>query len=138
MKALPAWVTYTVLRLALIVVPLVILLLLQVPWPIATIAAVVIGFCVSYLVLLRSRSAVSRDLYKASTRKRRSVGADDEDEDAADDALRTAHGSELPPSRSTPREAAVNRPASDREEESPAEKNPIRQPGDPSQFQSKD
>lgn len=85
MKSIPAWVTYTVLRLLLIAVPLVILLVLQVPWWLSAIIAAVIGLCLSYLLLGRSRDAVSTEIYAARQRKA-TVPADDEAEDSVVDA----------------------------------------------------
>lgn len=85
MKSLPPWVTYTVLRLLLIAVPLVILLLLQVPWWLSAIIAAVVGLCLSYLLLGSSRDKVSSEIYAARTRKA-AVPADDEAEDSVVDA----------------------------------------------------
>jgi hypothetical protein len=82
-KRFPAWVTYTVLRLLLIAVPLAILLIV-VPfqyWVFSTIAAVIIGFCLSYLLLSKQRAAVSTELYERRARGRVAT-ADDEVEDA--------------------------------------------------------
>jgi hypothetical protein len=86
-KRFPAWVTYTVLRLLLIAVPLAILLIV-VPfqyWVFSTIAAVIIGFCLSYLLLSKQRAAVSTELYERRARGRVAT-ADDEVEDAVVDA----------------------------------------------------
>lgn len=78
--------TYTVLRLLLIAVPLVILLLLRVPWWLSAIIAAVIGLCLSYLLLGSSRDKVSSEIYAARTRKA-AVPADDEAEDSVVDAV---------------------------------------------------
>jgi hypothetical protein len=86
-KGIPSWVTYTVLRLLAIAVPLVILLLV-VPfeyWPVSVIAAVLIGLCISYIFLSRQRAAVSRELYESRHRKR-TAAVDDDAEDAEIDA----------------------------------------------------
>lgn len=77
--------TYTALRLLLIAVPLVILLLLQVPWWLAAIIAAIVGLCLSYLLLGARRDAVSTEIYAARSRKARVV-ADDDVEDAVVDA----------------------------------------------------
>lgn len=86
MKGIPSWVTYTVLRLLLFVVPLVILLLLHVDAWIAVVAAALIGLCLSYVLLRRPREAVARDLYAVRHREKPVVSADDEAEDSAVDS----------------------------------------------------
>lgn len=86
MKGIPSWVTYTVLRLLVFVVPLVVLLLLHVDAWIAVIAAALVGLCLSYVLLRRPREAVSRDLYAARHRDKPLVREDDEVEDAVVDA----------------------------------------------------
>ncbi len=86
MKGIPSWVTYTVLRLLLFVVPLVVLLLLHVDAWIAVVAAALVGLCLSYILLRRPREAVARDLYEVRHRDKPSVSADDEAEDSAVDS----------------------------------------------------
>lgn len=86
MKGIPSWVTYTVLRLLLFVVPLVILLVLHVDAWISVVAAALIGLCLSYVLLKRPREAVSRDLYSVRHREKPLVSADDEAEDSAVDS----------------------------------------------------
>ncbi len=86
MKGIPSWVTYTVLRLLLFVVPLVILLLLHVDAWIAVVAAALIGLCLSYVLLRRPREAVARDLYAVRHREKPVVSDDDEAEDSAVDS----------------------------------------------------
>jgi hypothetical protein len=85
-KGIPSWVTYTVLRLLLFVVPLVILLVLHVDAWISVVAAALIGLCLSYVLLKRPREAVSRDLYSVRHREKPLVSADDEAEDSAVDS----------------------------------------------------
>jgi hypothetical protein len=85
-KAIPSWVTYTVLRLLVFVVPLVVLLLLQLPWWLAAILAAVVGLCLSYLLLAAPRHAVAQDIDAVRSRKKTPETADDEFEDAAIDA----------------------------------------------------
>lgn len=90
MKRVPAWLTYTVLRLLFVAVPLVVLLLVL-PislWIVSVVAAVAIGFCLSYLLLRGPREQVASQLAKAGKRERRVAkpGADDLAEDAAVDA----------------------------------------------------
>lgn len=86
MKGIPSWVTYTVLRLLMFIVPLVILLLLHVDAWIAVVAAALIGLCLSYVLLRRPREAVARDLYAVRHREKPVVSADDEAEDSAVDS----------------------------------------------------
>lgn len=87
MKGLPPWVTYTVLRLLLFIVPLAILLILQVPWWISVPAAALIALPVSYIFLGRSRHAVAIELDSVSKRRRPARTRDSEAEDAQLDAL---------------------------------------------------
>jgi hypothetical protein len=89
-KRIPAWLTYTLLRLLFIAVPLAVLLLILPAdlWIVSAVAAVVIGFCLSYLFLRTSRQAVADQLAAANKRDRRKAAPakDDEVEDAAVDA----------------------------------------------------
>lgn len=87
MKGIPSWVTYTVLRLLVFIVPLAILLLLGVEAWISVVAAALIGLCLSYILLRRPRDAVSRDLYEVRHRERAPVSVDDEAEDSAIDSV---------------------------------------------------
>ena len=87
MKGIPSWVTYTVLRLLVFVVPLAILLLLGVEAWISVVAAALIGLCLSYILLRRPRDAVSRDLYEVRHREKAPVSVDDEAEDSAIDSV---------------------------------------------------
>jgi hypothetical protein len=96
MKAVPAWVSYSVYRVLMFVVPLVVLLVLQVdPW-VATLLAAVIGLCLSYIFLQKPRESVSRDLYQVRHGTKGAAGtggvsphavSDAETEDAALDLL---------------------------------------------------
>lgn len=94
MKRIPAWLTYTVLRLLFIAVPLVVLLLVLPSdlWVISVVAAVVIGFCLSYLLLRGPRQAVADQLAAARRRERTEAKptVDDQVEDAAVDASERA------------------------------------------------
>ena len=85
MKRIPSWITYTVLRLLVFAVPLVILLLVGVVWWLAVIAAALIGLCLSYIFLSRPRNAVSSDLYAVRHREKPVRSEDDDVEDAAVD-----------------------------------------------------
>ena len=89
MKSAPAWVLYTVYRILLFAVPLVVLLVLNiVPW-LATLLAAIIGLCLSYILLRSPREEVARDLYAATHRSQPVVHPDDETEDAAVDRAET-------------------------------------------------
>ena len=83
MKRIPSWITYSVLRLLVFAVPLVILLLLGIVWWLAVIAAALIGLCLSYIFLSRPRNAVSSDLYAVRHRDKPARTEDDDVEDAA-------------------------------------------------------
>ena len=90
-KAFPPWVTYSVLRLLLFVIPLAIMLILGVFWVIAVVAAAIIGLALSYILLRRPRDAVARDLHDIRTRPRSVAPAYDDDiEDAEIDAMTAA------------------------------------------------
>jgi hypothetical protein len=96
-KGIPSWVTYTVLRLLVFVIPLAVLLVLRVDAWIAVVAAALIGLCLSYIFLRKPRDAVATDLYAARHRDKPATTVDDDVEDAAiDSAERSA---ELPAER---------------------------------------
>ena len=90
MKRIPAWLTFTVLRLLFIAVPLVVLLLVLPAeyWIFSACAAVIIGLCLSFLFLRRPRQAVADQLAAARKRERTEAKptVDDEVEDAVVDA----------------------------------------------------
>ena len=88
MKRIPSWITYTVLRLLVFAIPLVVLLVVGVVWWASVIAAALIGLCLSYIFLSRPRNAVSSDLYAARHRDKPVTTEDDDVEDAAVDAVR--------------------------------------------------
>jgi len=80
------WLYYSVLRVLMFAVPLTILLVMGFwPWAAAVIAAL-LGVCLSYLFLGKSREAVARDLYKARHPDKEPVNPDSEIEDSALDA----------------------------------------------------
>ena len=86
MKSVAPWLYFSVLRVLLFAVPLVILLSLGLwPWAAAVIAAL-LGLCLSYLLLGRSRASVARDLYKARHPDAEPVNPDSAIEDRALDA----------------------------------------------------
>ena len=98
MKRIPSWITYTVLRLLVFAVPLVVLLLLGVVWWLAVIAAALIGLCLSYIFLSRPRNAVSSDLYAV---RHRDKPAQTEDDDAEDAAVENAAVEDAPAGEAT-------------------------------------
>ena len=86
MKRIPSWLTYTVLRLLVFAIPLVILLVVGLVWWLAVIAAALIGLCLSYILLSKSRNAISTDFYTVRQRSKPANTQDDDDEDAVLDA----------------------------------------------------
>jgi len=89
-KRIPGWLTYTVLRLLFVAVPLAVLLLVLPGeyWIFSAAAAVIIGLCLSFLFLRKPRQAVADQLAAARKRERTEAKptVDDEVEDAAVDA----------------------------------------------------
>ena len=85
MKSVPVWVYYSVLRVLMFAVPLGVLLSMQIKWWIAALVAALIGFCLSYIFLRKSRENMSRELYEARHRDKATVATDDASEDAAVD-----------------------------------------------------
>ncbi len=75
---MPAWIPYTVLRLALFGGVFVILWLLQVPYWIAAIAAAIIGLTVSYIFFPGLRDRVARELAERRDRRRADHAEPDE------------------------------------------------------------
>ncbi len=94
MKRIPVWLTYTVLRLLFVAVPLAVLLLVlpRDLWLVSAVASVVIGFCLSYLFLRGPREGVASQLAAARKRERRETApsADDRVEDAAVDSAESS------------------------------------------------
>ncbi|MBN9605389.1 MAG: DUF4229 domain-containing protein [Actinomycetales bacterium] len=88
---MPAWIPYTAIRLGLFALVLAVLLLLQVPWWLAAIAAALIGFGLGYVLLAPLRERMAAEL--ARSRERDATpsaparrGSDEDVEDAASDA----------------------------------------------------
>lgn len=82
MKALPAWLKYTVLRLVLFAIPLTIMLIIRIPWWISVPSAAVIALPLSYLLLSKPRHEVALQLNEVRKRDRLSPMHDDLIEDA--------------------------------------------------------
>ena len=83
MKAVPVWVSYSVVRVLLFAVPLAVMLALRIEWWIAAIAAALIGASVSFIFLRKPREKVALDLYQARHPDAEPVHPDAESEDAA-------------------------------------------------------
>ena len=90
MKAVPAWLVFTVLRVLMFAVPFVILLLLGIEGWLAALLAAVIGLCLSYIFLRTPRDTVARGLYEVRHRDKEPVHPDAESEDAAVDRAEAA------------------------------------------------
>ena len=83
MKFVAPWLFYSVMRVLMFAVPLAILLSLGFwPWAAAVIAAM-LGLCLSYLFLGKSRESVARDLYRARHPNKEPVNPDSAIEDQA-------------------------------------------------------
>src|SRR5680860_1384397 len=87
MKAPPAWLSYSLLRVLMFAVPLGVLLALQIEWWVAALVAAVIGLCLSYIFLRKPRENVARDLYAARHPAAEPVHPDAESEDARLDRI---------------------------------------------------
>jgi len=87
MKAVPAWLSYSLLRVLMFAVPLGVLLALRIEWWLAALVAAVIGLCLSYIFLRTPRENVARDLYAARHPASEPVHPDAESEDAVLDRL---------------------------------------------------
>jgi hypothetical protein len=90
MKAFPAWLVFTVLRVLMFVVPFVLLLLLGFEGWLAALLSAVIGLCLSYIFLRKPRETVARGLYEVRHREKEPAHPDAESEDAAVDRATAA------------------------------------------------
>ena len=90
MKAFPAWLVFTVLRVLTFVVPFILLLLLGIPGWLSALLSAVIGLCLSYIFLRKPRESVARGLYEVRHREKEPVHPDAESEDAAVDRANAA------------------------------------------------
>ena len=90
MKAFPAWLVFTVLRVLTFVVPFILLLLLGIPGWLAALLSAVIALCLSYIFLRKPRESVARGLYEVRHREKEPVHPDAESEDAAVDRANAA------------------------------------------------
>ena len=91
MKFVAPWLYYSVMRVLMFAVPLAILLSFGFwPWAAAVIAAM-LGLCLSYLFLGKSRESVARDLYQARHPDKEPVNPDSGVEDQALNAEETTN-----------------------------------------------
>jgi hypothetical protein len=77
-----AWLIYTLARLGIFAAVLVILLMIAIPWYIATIVAALVGLLISYIALPKLRYRVA-----TSIAERRQAPEHDADSDFEDDML---------------------------------------------------
>jgi hypothetical protein len=90
MKAFPAWLTFTVLRVLTFLAPFILLLLLGFEGWFAAVLSAVIGLCLSYIFLRAPRETVAKNLYEVRHRGTEPVHPDAESEDAAVDRASAA------------------------------------------------
>lgn len=83
MKSLPAWLSYSVIRLLLFAAPLLILLISGVGPIVATILAAIIGLCLSYIFLRTPRARMAESVYRARHKPHAPAPSDSDVEDAA-------------------------------------------------------
>ena len=84
MKSGRVWLVYSLVRLALFVVPFALLMVAGVEWYWAAIVAAIVSLCASYIFLGRQRQTMAEDL-SAIRRGRKRPVEDDSAEDAAID-----------------------------------------------------
>jgi len=84
------WLVYSLLRLALFVVPFALLMLAGVEWYWAALVAAVISLCASYIFLGRQRQVMAADLSEIQRGRRRPVEDDTAEDDAIDRGRPTA------------------------------------------------
>lgn len=89
-----AWLVYTLARLGIFVVALVVLLVIGLPWYWAAIGGALIGLLVSYIALPGLRSAVTTSIAERRARPERDADSDFEDDfvDTADEHTATDAG----------------------------------------------
>ena len=88
MNRIPAWLTYTLLRLLFVAVPFGILLAVGMDWLYAIVIATLLSFALSLLLLRKPREAAAIALYEARQRgKSASQAAEEANEDAHADQV---------------------------------------------------
>ncbi len=137
MKTVPAWLTYSALRVLMFAVPLAVLLLLGLKVWIAAVLAALIGVCLSYLFLRSSRSALSRDLYAARHRETPATHIDADTEDAAIRAEDAAARARATAQTSAPAATPAAASAAGSEREGDTEQQTVGEPGETGEFQGK-
>lgn len=84
MNRIPAWLTYSVLRLVFLFVPFGVMLALGMEWYFAIVFASLLAFALSMLLLRKPREATSTAIYEARQRSK-------SDRQLADEAAEDAH-----------------------------------------------
>ena len=87
MKRIPAWLTYSVLRLIFFFVPFAVLYAVGVWWWLAALVAALFSFSLSLLALRSSREKVAEALYEARNPTRPLTTPDEDFEDANVDSV---------------------------------------------------
>ena len=87
-KRIPAWLTYTVLRLLFVFVPFTAFVALGMNWLFAIVIATGLAFGLSLLLLRKPREAAALTLYTARQRRK-------SDTQIAEEALEDAHAEQL-------------------------------------------
>jgi membrane protein implicated in regulation of membrane protease activity len=78
------WLVYSLLRLALFVVPFALLMVAGVEWYWAAIVAAIISLCASYIFLGRQRAVMAQDLSAIQRGRKRPAQDDSVEDDAVD------------------------------------------------------
>ena len=96
-KSLPSWLSYTLLRLIIFVIPLALLLAVNItPW-IAGVVASLFALSASLIFLRQPRESLSTTLYEVRHRKHPEPATDDLEEDAAVEATSDSHRANTTP-----------------------------------------
>ncbi|MFM6973819.1 MAG: DUF4229 domain-containing protein [Agromyces sp.] len=88
MTRIPAWLTYTLLRLAFVFVPFGILLAIGMQWLAAILLSTMLAFALSLGLLRTPREATALSIYEARQRKKSPT-------QAAEEALEDAHAEHI-------------------------------------------
>jgi L-lactate permease len=82
------WIKFTLIRILIFAVILVVLLLLHVPSVLAAVIAALLGLGISYVFFKKLRNEVALDLATRRSRAPERKRSDDEEEDALDESSR--------------------------------------------------
>jgi hypothetical protein len=126
MKAVPTWVYYSVYRVLMFAVPLVVLLLVRIDPLVATLLAAVIGLCLSYIFLRKPREIISRDLYEVRHGGRKASRLGEASDAATEDAALDRQEATRESGQETPSEGERER-----------EQDPVGETGEAREFQRK-